>query len=157
MGWAERGLHDFPGGSLPWLAARLAAAAAEPPATRPTRLFLAQHQPVKCPWYVPDALFCFGVLDKVLLRGTLTSAGWGEADWWGAFAGHTHLYVNGTTPFDDWPAFRVFETSAAKGDGIDSAVASAVTTVDFVGGDVAAVTEHFYNLTSGSWVVVEGK
>ena len=70
-GWAERGLSDFPGGPLPWLRDRLAAEAALPPSRRPDALFLVQHQPITCPFYIPDALFCFGVEDKALLESAL--------------------------------------------------------------------------------------
>jgi len=155
-GWAERGLSDFPGGTLPWLKATLAAEAALPAGERPDRLFLVQHQPVRCPWWIPDALFCFGAPDKALLAAALTES-WPQAAWWGAVAGHNHVFQNDTVPFEGWPEFREVEVSAAKGDGIDSDVASSVTTFDFEGAEVALITEHFYSLSAKSWTTVEGQ
>lgn len=132
MGWAERTLSDFPGGSLPWLAERLAAAAAAPPAARPDALFLVQHQPVRCPVYVVDAAFCFGALDKALLQKTLTSS-WPREAWGAIFAGHIHLFANGTA-FDNWVELRQLLVSAAKGDAFFSPeMTSAIMTVAFEG------------------------
>jgi predicted MPP superfamily phosphohydrolase len=152
-GWAERGLSDFPGGSLPWLRGALDAQAAK--ADRPDKLFLVQHQPVSCPWWIPDGLFCFGAADKILLEAALR-ANFSEAEVWGVFAGHNHVFQNVTVPFADWPDFRQVEVSAAKGDGLDSDVASSVITVDFVGASVELITEHFYSISAGTWVVTPG-
>jgi predicted MPP superfamily phosphohydrolase len=155
-GWAERGLSDFPGGPLPWLRARLAAAAAAPPAQRPTALFLVQHQPVTCPFYIPDALFCFGVRDKALLEAALLQH-WPRQAWWGVFAGHNHLNLNQSTPFLDWPAFREVETSAAKGDGLNADAASAFSVVTFEGAAVARIEQYEYSLSQGTWSLRVGK
>ena len=149
-GWVERGLSDFPGGPLPWLRDSLAAAAALPPATRPTRLFLAQHQPVTCPFYMPDALFCFGALDKVLLEAALQQH-WPRAAWWGVLAGHNHLFLNQSTPFLDWPAFREVETSAAKGDGLDKDQASSFSVLTFAGSELALIEQYSFSLARGAW------
>lgn len=152
-GWAERGLSDFPGGVLPWLRAQLAAAAGAPPAARPDRLFLIQHQPITCPWWIPDFSFCFGLADKLLLAEALVEH-WPRDAWWGVFAGHNHAFLN-QTPFDGW-AFREVETSAAKGDSIDSDVASAITVVTFDGTSVSLIEEHYYQYSINSWVTQRG-
>ena len=152
-GWAERGLSDFPGGTLPWLRGALEALAAQ--ADRPQKLFLVQHQPVACPFWVPDFLFCFGAADKALLEKALLEK-FTEDEVWGVFAGHNHVFQNVTVPFDHWPDFRQVEVSAAKGDALDSDVASSVITVDFVGSRVDLITEHYYSISKGSWVVTPG-
>lgn len=154
-GWAERGLSDFPGGPLPWLRDRLAAEAALPPSRRPDALFLVQHQPVTCPFYIPDALFCFGVEDKALLESALQEH-WPREAWWGVVAGHNHLFLNQSTPFLDWPGFRELETSAAKGDGLDKDAASAFTVMSFEGARVSLVEEHSYSLSRSEWSVRAG-
>jgi len=149
-GWAERGLSDFPGGPLPWLRDSLAAAAALPPAARPTRLFLAQHQPISCPFYVPDSLFCFGARDKILLEAALQQH-WPRGAWWGVLAGHNHLFLNQSTPFLDWPQFREVETSAAKGDGVDADRASSFSVLTFEGSEVALIEQYAYSVSRGAW------
>jgi hypothetical protein len=154
-GWAERGLSDFSGGTLPWLRTQLAAAARAPPAARPDRLFLIQHQPISCPWWMVDGLFCFGAADKLLLAEALLES-WPAAAWWGVFAGHNHAFLNQSTPFDGWPAFREVEVSAAKGDALDSDVASAVSVVTFEGAEVSLIEWHYYQLAEGAWVTRRG-
>lgn len=147
-GWAERGLSDFPGGTLPWLRAALKAEAARPAGARADRLFLIQHQPISCPWWMVDALFCFGAPDKELIETALI-ADWPRDAWWGVLAGHNHVFQNVTVPFSGWAGFRQLEVSAAKGDGIDSDVASAFTTLDFDGPEIALITEHFVSAECG--------
>lgn len=155
-GWAERGLSDFPGGTLPWLRSALAAEAAKPAGERAEKLFLVQHQPIRCPVYLPDFAFCFGVLDKVLLASALTES-WPQGAWWGSIAGHIHLFVNDTVPFEGWPDFREVQASAAKGDGIDSDVASAFMVFDFIGTEVVKITDFYYTLSTATWTAVEGQ
>jgi hypothetical protein len=48
-------LNDFPGGAIDWLRKRLVA---ERP-KKVSKAFMAQHQPLRCPWYIPDMAFCF--------------------------------------------------------------------------------------------------
>jgi predicted MPP superfamily phosphohydrolase len=155
-GWAERGLSDFPGGPLPWLRTRLAQEAALPPGERADALFLVQHQPITCPFYIPDALFCFGAGDKALLEAALLQH-WPRQAWWGVFAGHNHLYLNQSTPFLDWPEFREVETSAAKGDGLDGDKASAFSLVSFEGAAVARIEQYEFSIAQGVWSVHVGK
>jgi len=155
-GWAERGLSDFPGGTLPWLRTALAAEAALPASQRPDKLFMVQHQPIKCPFYMPDFSFCFGLVDKVLLSSALTEH-WPKEAWWGSFAGHIHLFINDTVPFEGWQEFREVQVSAAKGDGIDSDVASAFMVVDFLGTNVTTITDAYYTISTAQWTFVEGK
>ena len=81
---------------------------------------------------------------------------WPRGAWWGVFAGHNHAYLNQSTPFDGWPAFREYESSAAKGDALDSDVASAMSVVTFEGAEVALIEEHFYVLSTGTWVTKRG-
>jgi hypothetical protein len=126
-----------------------------PPGARPDRLFLIQHQPITCPWWIPDLSFCFGLADKLLLAEALQEH-WPRGAWWGVFAGHNHAYLNQSTPFDGWPAFREYESSAAKGDALDSDVASAMSVVTFEGAEVALIEEHFYVLSTGTWVTKRG-
>jgi hypothetical protein len=155
-GWAERGLSDFAGGSLPWLRHQLQTEAAKPEGERASRLFLIQHQPISCPFYMPDALFCFGVADKILLVQTMTDA-WAKSAWFGVFAGHLHVFDNVTVPFSQWPEFRELETSAAKGDALNTDVASSVTVVEFAGVDVDVIEMHSFSLSSGSWTIRKGQ
>jgi hypothetical protein len=159
MGYAERGLSDFPGGTLQWLDERLALAAA---ATAPpvSRIYLLHHQPYSCPFYVPDALFCFGVADKVLLQ-TVLARHFPLDVYWGAFTGHTHLFQGPTLPFPDWISFLQFETSAVKGDALfPGNLTASITTVVFgAGANVTGITEHWHDPTTGTWgtdVVMEG-
>jgi hypothetical protein len=154
-GWAERGLSDFPGGPLPWLRDTLAAAAAQPAAARPSRLFLIQHQPISCPFYMPDFLFCFGVEDKVLLEAALLQS-WPREAWWGVWAGHNHLFLNQSTPFLGWPEFREVETAAAKGDGLDKGLASAFSVVEFEGAEVTLIEQYEYSTGTDTWKVTRG-
>ena len=155
-GWAERGLSDFPGGTLPWLRAALAAEAAQPAGLRPDKLFLVQHQPIKCPYYLPDFTFCFGALDKALLSAALT-ASWPKESWWGSVAGHIHLYENDTVPFEGWSDFREVQVSAAKGDGINKDIASSFMVFDFVGVKLSKISEFSFTISSATWTVVEGQ
>ena len=152
-GWAERGLSDFPGGTLPWLRGALAAAAAAP--APPDRLFLVQHQPITCPWWNVDALFCFGVADKLLLAGALEQH-WPREAWWGVLAGHNHASLNQTSPFEGWPGFREVETSAAKGDALDSDAASACSVLTFEGSRVARIDQHVFSLSQRQWYTTSG-
>lgn len=145
-GWAERGLSNFPGGTLPWFTQRLREEAASP--QRADKLFLVQHQPISCPWYIPDFLFCFGAADKELIEKAML-ASFNKSDIWGVFAGHNHQYFNQSSPFWDWPEFREFEFSATKGDGFDVNKSSAFTIVEFVGTDVSFIEEHWFELGSG--------
>ena len=55
-----------------------------------------------------------------------------------------------------WPAFRELETSAAKGDGINTDAASALTVIDFDGAHIARVERQWYRVSAGEWVVEEG-
>ena len=158
-GWAERGLGDFAGGPLPWLRAALARAGSLPPGARPDALWLVQHQPIKCPFYMPDLLFCFGAADKALLADAMLGA-WPKSSWGGSLAGHIHLFANDSGDVwggDAWPAFRELETSAAKGDGVDADAASAFTVVDFAGARVAHVQRQWFRVSEGAWVVEDGE
>ena len=155
-GWAERGLSDFNGGTLPWLRSQLQTEAAKPEAERANRLFLIQHQPISCPFYMPDFLFCFGVADKVLLVQTLTES-WPKSAWFGVFSGHLHVFDNVTVPFSEWPEFRELETSAAKGDALNKDVASSVMVVEFAGVEVDSIEMHSFSLSSETWTVRKGQ
>ena len=71
-------------------------------------------------------------------------------------AGHNHAFLNQSTPFDGWPAFREYESSAAKGDGLDSDVASAMSVMTFEGADVVLIEEHYHLKSTNTWVTKRG-
>jgi hypothetical protein len=106
-------LHDFAGGTLPWLKGRLAAL---PPTTK--RVFFLQHQPFRVRPPTPDEEFAFGPIKKDEFRSTIEAAP-PLSRYFGVFDGHTHLEYNGTA-FDQWPSFAEHTTAACK-------VSSAIT------------------------------
>jgi len=100
-------LHNFTGGTLPFLASRLQVI----PDNIKTIVFL-QHHPYRSPWYVPEWIYGFSTDQKDAVRYLLTY--YQPLDrYWGVFAGHWHRWYNGTA-FDEWPKFWEWETDACK-------------------------------------------
>jgi len=105
-------IHDFPGGTIQWVAYQLQ----NLPITTETIICL-QHHPYRTPWYIPDYIYGFTHDDKAAIRQVLSE--YQPLDkYWGVFAGHYHIWSNGTA-FDEWPSFWQWETSACK---VDSAI-----------------------------------
>ncbi|MBI2900339.1 MAG: metallophosphoesterase [Planctomycetes bacterium] len=100
-------LHDFAGGTFPWLQSRLAALPADA-----KRVFLLQHQPFRTPAPVPDWIYAFSGAEKDKLRAALLAAA-PAALYWGHFAGHLHREAS-LDAFDEWPGFAQVETDACK-------------------------------------------
>ena len=71
--------------------------------------FMAQHQPIKCPWYIPNAGFCFSGGDQDALRAAMKNSTIAESAFWGAFAGHIHEWGWYNTIFGkDGKGFETF-------------------------------------------------
>lgn len=156
MGYVESLLSNFTGGVLPWLASRLEYYSLLPVSEQPDIIYLFHHQPYKCPIYVPDVLFCFGVQDKIVLQETLLRY-FPPEKYWGGFTGHTHIYTGPERPFLNWPTFKQFETSASKGDALfPENVTSSITIVTLDGPISApvAIIEHYRNSVTGLWTIV---
>ena len=100
-------MHDFPGGTLPWLRERLAAL---PPTTK--RVFFFQHHPFRIRPPIPDEEFSFGPIEKDKFRAAISAAP-PLSRYFGVFDGHTHLEYHGTA-FDQWPNFAEHITAACK-------------------------------------------
>jgi hypothetical protein len=103
----EADLHNFPGGTLPWLRERLTLV---PPDTR--KVFFIQHQGIKTPIYSPDWLYTFDADERDRFKAALLNA-WDREMYWGLFAGHIHRRWQGAA-FDDWPDFIQMETAACQ-------------------------------------------
>lgn len=148
----QAALSNFTGGTLPWLTARLAAARAR----GVTRVFLAHHQPFRCPFPIPGFAFCFADADGAAVRDALTAA-LPASGYWGALNGHIHEWDNGTA-WDAWPQFRQWETSACKGAASDANVTSAVATMALgADGDTTRINYYWRNMTRGGvWMSATG-
>jgi len=116
--WPGCQLHNFTGGTFQWLGERLSAI----PSNIKT-IILLQHQPFKAPPIVPDVIYDFPITWRHDIKELLLQHQPAEK-YWGVFAGHYHIWWNGTA-FDDWREFREWETKACKKDG-----AITVATVD---------------------------
>ena len=109
-GHPQAELHDFPGGTLPWLQQQLAAL---PATTR--RVFFFQHHPFRYPHWIPDFIYGFDTAEKAAFRSALLEDH--DVSLYGAvFAGHLHRSIL-TTAFDELPTFTQVETSACKETG----------------------------------------
>ena len=100
-------LHDFPGGTLPWLRERLALL---PASTK--RVFFLQHQPFRTTAPIPDWEFAFTSAEKAIFRAALAAAP-PLGRYYGVFAGHTHIEYHGTA-FDEWSDFAQHVPAACK-------------------------------------------
>jgi len=103
-------LHDFEGGTLRWLKARLAAL----PATTRTVIFL-QHHGFRTAPPIPAAAFTFSSAEGAAFRGALEAAP-PLSRYFGVLAGHSHRDYHGTA-FDEWPWFEQHELAATKETG----------------------------------------
>ena len=154
MGYVENGLSNFTGGVLPWLASRLQYYSSLPINEQPDKIYLFHHQPIKCPFYVPDILFCFSIVDKLLLQDTLL-AYFPASKYWGSFTGHTHIYVGPEQPLPDIPSYNQFETSASKGDALfPENITSSITIVSFEQSIPIEILEYYRNPTTNEWFMV---
>ncbi len=100
-------LHDFAGGTLPWLRERLALL---PASTK--RVFFLQHHPFRTSPPIPDWEFTFTSAEKSIFRATLAAAPPLDR-YYGVFAGHTHVEYHGTA-FDEWSSFAQHVPAACK-------------------------------------------
>ena len=103
----EADLHNFPGGTLPWLRERLAAVPLDT-----QKVFFIQHQGIKTPIYSPDWLYTFDANERDQYKAALLNA-WDRELYWGLFAGHIHRRWEGSA-FDDWPELIQMETAACQ-------------------------------------------
>lgn len=98
-------LNDFEGGAIDWFKKRLQVKRERTVA----QAFMAQHQPIKCPWYIPNAGFCFSGGDQDILRAAMKNSTIAESAFWGAFAGHIHEWGWYKTIFgNDGKGFETF-------------------------------------------------
>jgi len=98
-------LNDFEGGAIDWFKKRLQVKRERTVA----QAFMAQHQPIKCPWYIPNAGFCFSGGDQDILRAAMKNSTIAESAFWGAFAGHIHEWGWYNTIFgNDGKGFETF-------------------------------------------------
>lgn len=138
-------LQNFTGGSFEWLAERLRA----PRSYTPYFYFLI-HQPFRCPWYLPTWSFCWTTPNKDAFR-TLLEQAYSPVDqyYWGQLAGHVHIWYNSTS-FDEWPKFRLWESSATKGGEFDENMKSAIAV--FHVNDIGTVDQITkYWTENGTW------
>jgi 3',5'-cyclic AMP phosphodiesterase CpdA len=123
----EADLHDFPGGTLPWLRDRLARL----PASTRQVIFL-QHHPFRIvPPSPPAAAFAFTGAETASFRQAVEAAP-PLSRFWGVLAGHTHLQYDGTA-FDEWPSFEQHVPKATKDTSLVTVVhvaADGVVTVE---------------------------
>jgi predicted MPP superfamily phosphohydrolase len=113
--WPGSELHDFPGGTLQWLEAKLLEI--QKRGYDGKKIVLLQHHPYRCPFYVPDFIYSFSHDQKSRIRDIL--AKYLPIDrYWGHFAGHFHRWHEGPA-FDEseWQSFYQWETCACKIDG----------------------------------------
>lgn len=143
-------LFNFTGGTFPWLQQRLAAIAAD----KPSKVFIVQHQPYRCPVPIPDWAFCFSKNDKAALRTALAGA-MPVGQYWGLISGHTHLWGNGTA-FDQagWETFRQWTSSACKGDGFDHSMSSSMASFNVVDGETTWIRKRWRE--NGVWKMSQG-
>lgn len=124
-------LNNFPGGALPWFKERLQA----PRGRNVSQIFLAQHQPLKCPWFIPNMAFCFSNDDQDAVRAAMRTSSYPESTFWGNLAGHLHEWNWNAQVFPDdgkgYPNFKQFETSACKGNQDTIEINSAIAIVPF--------------------------
>ena len=105
----EADLHDFGGGSFPWLETRLSVL---PPSGR---VIFLQHHPFRPMVPLPSWAACFSSDEMAQFRAALAAAAPVDR-YWGVFAGHLHRAYQGTA-FDEWPTFAQIETDASMDSG----------------------------------------
>jgi predicted phosphodiesterase len=103
-------LYDFPGGTFQWLQQRLKLLSSSP--DQFNQVVFLQHQPFRTPWWGPSWLMTFTSEEKAKFRSMISNIMPVEK-YWGVFAGHFHIWYNGTA-FDEWPTFMQWETEATK-------------------------------------------
>ena len=146
-------LNDFPGGAMDWLRHRLQA-------QRPRNVslaFLAQHQPLKCPWYIPNFGFCFSNTDQDYLREAFRKSNIADSAFWGTFAGHIHEWGWYDTIFQkDGKGFQTFhqlQISGCKGNQITTDINGAISIVPFNenGVDIHGIERIWHDNNFNAW------
>jgi len=124
--------------------------------------FMAQHQPLKCPWYIPNAGFCFSSWDQDTLRATLKSSKIPESSFWGAFVGHIHEWGWYSSIFEkDGKGFENFhqlQVSGCKGNQFTTEINGAISIVSFdeKGVDIPNIQRFWHENNSSTWFFAQG-
>ncbi|CAF0811890.1 unnamed protein product [Didymodactylos carnosus] len=105
-------LHDFTGGTLPWLNDQLEQLSQQQKSSSLLNIVLLQHHPLRAPWYIPGDIYAFSELKRLKIKSILDKYK-KNLHFFGLFAGHFHMWSNGTA-YDDWKTFIQWETEACK-------------------------------------------
>jgi len=117
-------LHDFPGGTFPWLLNKLAHL---PNQTK--HLVLLQRHPFAMPIFVPEIIYSFSAYAKERILSHLRKPGIAER-YWGVIAGHLHVWYSGVKVDRQWL------TEATK-------VGSAISLVHVKDGSISDIIKLF--------------
>ena len=123
--------------------------------------FLAQHQPLRCPWYIPNMAFCFSDADQSTIREALQSSTIPESSFWGSLVGHLHEWGWFDQVFTDGKGFNNFkqlETSACKGDKntVDINGAIQIVPLSETGVNIAGIERRWYDSIVNKWFLEMG-
>jgi hypothetical protein len=152
-------LNEFPGGAIDWFRRRL-----QVHRKRNVSLaFMAQHQPLKCPWYIPDFGFCFSGGDQEHIRSAFRASTIPESSFWGVFAGHIHewgwydtIFKNDGKGFEN---FRQLQVSATKGNQVTTDINGAIAIVPMTessGVDINGIERYWHDSVKGEWFFAQG-
>lgn len=116
-GYEERGvgpqafLHDFPGGTIDWLAQTLPVLYDR----NVSQIAFLQHHPYRLQIYAPDRIYGFDRTEKARIQEVLQKS-MPLSNYFGVIAGHLHRFFEGTA-FDEegFEDFRQIETDTCKG------------------------------------------
>ena len=157
----EAELHEFPCGTMEWLAGTLSSHAER---SRDNRFFIMQHHPFRNrdiwdPYGKNEVKnFTFDDVQDKKIEQVLASY-FDVQNYLGAQAGHLHRWFNGTaftkyTAFSDsFLTFPEWETAACKGWVVDSKFLSAFSVFTFAKDESDAV---FLANVVGHWIVPDG-
>jgi len=87
-------LHDFPGGTFPWLHDRIATLV-----NSKQQIVLLQHHPFAMPEFVPEMIYSFPEYSKDRILQELSVL---KDSYWGVVAGHLHVWFSGVRSDKQW-------------------------------------------------------
>jgi len=116
-------LHDFPGGTFPWMVGRLGQLEEN------TQLVLLQHHPFEMPLFIPEFIYSFPYEEKEKVLRQLDKSDV-KHKYWGVIAGHLHIWYNGVKEYQQWL------TEASKS-------ASSISIVRVSGGKITTISRYF--------------
>ena len=124
---------------------------------------MAQHQPLKCPWYIPNFGFCFSNADQDVVRAAFRASNIPESSFWGVFAGHIHEWGWYDTIFpNDGQGFSHFsqlQVGAMKGNQATTDINGAIAIVPMfedTGVEVDQIERYWHDSVKGEWYFGQG-